>query len=108
MKALRWSAGLSSPPADQKALRSVVAGFRHDGSFDVGDALTSMGVGEALVSTLNPDGSPSPVMRTVIRPPESRIGPITAEERADLICYLQQATNTGDQPISADCRQNGT
>jgi DNA helicase HerA-like ATPase len=72
-------------PADQKALRSVVAGFRHDESFDVAEALIGMGVGEALVSTLNPDGSPSLVKRTVIRPPESRIGTISAEERAALL-----------------------
>jgi len=72
-------------PADQKALRSVVAGFRQDSSFDVAAALTQMGLGEALVSTLQPDGTPSTVQRTLIRPPESRIGPVTAEERATLL-----------------------
>jgi DNA helicase HerA-like ATPase len=68
-------------PADQKSIRAVVNGFRADGSFDVTEAVTSMGVGEALVSTLTSDGAPSPVRRTLIRPPESRIGPISAAER---------------------------
>ncbi|NBC23553.1 MAG: DUF853 family protein [Gammaproteobacteria bacterium] len=72
-------------PADQKALRSVVAGFRQDSSFDVAEALTQMGLGEALVSTLQGDGTPSTVQRTLIRPPESRIGPVSAEERATLL-----------------------
>ncbi len=72
-------------PADQKSLRSVVAGFRQDSSFDVADAVTQMGLGEALVSTLQPDGTPSVVARTLIRPPESRIGPITDPERARLL-----------------------
>ena len=72
-------------PADQKALRAVVSGFRSDGSVDVGATLTSMEVGEALVSPLQPDGAPQPVARTLIRPPESRIGPISSEERAELL-----------------------
>jgi len=72
-------------PADQKALRSVAGGFRQDSSFDVADAITQMGLGEALVSTLQGDGTPSTVRRTLIRPPESRIGPIAAEERAALL-----------------------
>jgi len=69
-------------PADQRALRSVVAGFRQDSSFDVAEALTQMGLGEALVFTLQGDGTPSTVQRTLIRPPESRIGPVSSEERA--------------------------
>ena len=44
-----------------------------------------LGVGEALVSTLEPKGIPSIVQRTLIRPPSSRLGPITESERADLL-----------------------
>jgi len=71
-------------PADQKSIRAVVSGFRSDGSFDVAETITSMGVGEALVSALGADGAPAPVRRTLVRPPESRIGPATAEERGEL------------------------
>jgi uncharacterized protein len=63
----------------------VADGFRQDGSLDVRETLTTMGVGEALVSTLQADGAPTPVRRTLISPPESRIGPLTAEERAALL-----------------------
>lgn len=72
-------------PADQKTIRSVARGFRQDGSLDVADMLTTMGVGEALVSTLQEDGAPAHVRRTLICPPESRIGPLSAEERATLL-----------------------
>jgi DNA helicase HerA-like ATPase len=75
----------SFTPKDQKAIRAVVNGFRSDSSFDVTEAVTSMGVGEALVSGLMADGSPSPVRKTLICPPESRIGSISDEERAQAI-----------------------
>lgn len=71
-------------PSDQKSVRAVANGFRSDGSFDVDEAITSMGVGEALVSTLDGDGAPAPVQRTLIRPPESQIGPVDADTRATL------------------------
>lgn len=72
-------------PADQRAIRAVADGFRQDGSVDVRETLTTLEVGEALVSTLQADGAPAPVRRTLIRPPESRIGPLSAEERAALL-----------------------
>jgi hypothetical protein len=48
---------------------------------DVETVITELKVGEALVSLLQPDGSPSPVERTMIRPPQSRLGPVSAQER---------------------------
>lgn len=71
-------------PSDQKSVRAVAKGFRSDGTFDVEQTITSMGVGEALVSTLDEDGAPTPVRRTLISPPESQIGPIDDETRATL------------------------
>ncbi|HET9398877.1 MAG TPA: helicase HerA-like domain-containing protein, partial [Sphingomicrobium sp.] len=52
---------------------------------DVTSAITQLKVGEALVSLLLPDGSPSPVERTLIKPPRSRVGPLTAQERAIIV-----------------------
>ena len=52
---------------------------------DVATAITELKVGEALVSLLQPDGSPSPVERTLIQVPGSRVGPVTPEERGVLI-----------------------
>ncbi|UZK65644.1 helicase HerA-like domain-containing protein [Sphingomonas sp. M1-B02] len=72
-------------PKDQKAVRSAAETFRPNPDVDVAEAITELKVGEALVSLLQPDGSPSPVQRTLIRAPRSRVGPLAAEERALLI-----------------------
>lgn len=45
-------------------------------------AITELRVGEALVSTLMEDGAPSIVQRSLIKPPRSRLGPVTEKERA--------------------------
>ncbi|MFC3126358.1 helicase HerA-like domain-containing protein [Pseudoroseomonas globiformis] len=68
-------------PADQKAVRAAAATFRANPAFDTQAAITEMGVGEALTSTLQPGGAPGEVQRTRIRPPRSRMGVVTLEER---------------------------
>lgn len=72
-------------PKDQKALKLAASTFRENPAFDTREAITDMGVGEALVSTLEKKGMPSVVQRTLIRPPSSQLGPITKEERAAVI-----------------------
>jgi uncharacterized protein len=72
-------------PKDQKAVRVAAQTFRANPDFNVEEAITQLGVGEALVSTLQQDGAPSMVDKTLIRPPASRIGAITADERAQII-----------------------
>ena len=69
-------------PRDQKAIRAAAETFRINPDLDVETAITELKVGEALVSTLEMDGSPSIVQRTLIAPPRSRLGPITPKERA--------------------------
>jgi DNA helicase HerA-like ATPase len=68
-------------PRDQKAVKSAAETFRANPAFDTATAVTELGVGEALVSTLEPGGAPSIVERALIAPPRSRIGPVTAGER---------------------------
>lgn len=68
-------------PRDQKAVRVAAQTFRANPSLDTEEAITQLGVGEALVSTLGAKGVPSVVERTLIRPPRSRLGPATPEER---------------------------
>ena len=70
-------------PKDRKVIKSVARSFRSNDQFDSETVLTELGIGEALVSTLDAKGSPRPVQRTLIRPPESRIGPITDDERTE-------------------------
>ncbi|WGI20311.1 helicase HerA-like domain-containing protein [Amylibacter sp. IMCC11727] len=72
-------------PKDQKALKLAAATFRENPAFSTREAITDMGVGEALVSTLEKKGMPSIVQRTLIRPPSSQLGPITKDERAAVI-----------------------
>ena len=72
-------------PRDQAAVRAAATTFRANPGVDVETAITELKVGEALVSMLLPDGSPSPVERTLIAPPGSRVGPVTPVERGVLI-----------------------
>ena len=72
-------------PRDQAAVRSAADTFRPNPEIDVAAAITELKIGEALVSLLQPDGAPSIVQRTLIKPASSRIGPLTAQERAIMI-----------------------
>jgi DNA helicase HerA-like ATPase len=72
-------------PREQKAVRTAAETFRPNPDFDCADAITQLGTGEALVSTLAEKGVPSMVQRTLIRPPSSRLGPLTPDERRQVI-----------------------
>jgi hypothetical protein len=72
-------------PKDQKGIRAAAETFRANPGVDVATAITELKVGEALVSLLQEDGSPTPVERTLIRIPGSRLGPVTPAERQVLI-----------------------
>ena len=72
-------------PREQKAVRTAADTFRPNPDFDCATAITQLGTGEALVSTLETKGVPSMVQRTLMRPPASRLGPITPDERRKLI-----------------------
>ncbi|MDO9232383.1 MAG: DUF853 family protein [Methylotenera sp.] len=72
-------------PRDQKAVKSAAETFRTNPKVNVATAITELGVGEALVSFLDEKGIPTPVERTFICPPSSRIGPATDAERSETI-----------------------
>ena len=72
-------------PREQKAVRTAAETFRPNPDFDCATVITQLGTGEALVSTLQEKGVPSMVQRTLIRPPSSRLGPITPQERQKVI-----------------------
>jgi len=72
-------------PAEQKAVRAAAETFRPNPKLRVEQVIGELAVGEALVSTLNADGTPSMVERARIAPPRGRIGPVTPEERAALM-----------------------
>ena len=68
-------------PRDQKAVRTAAETFVANPKLDVAAAISKLGVGEALVSTLQEKGIPMPVEKTIICPPRSRMGSLTPEER---------------------------
>ncbi len=72
-------------PREQKAVRVAAQSFRANPELDTVTAITELGVGEALVSTLQDKGIPAPVQRVLIRPPHSRMGEATAVERQAIL-----------------------
>jgi hypothetical protein len=72
-------------PKEQKVIKTAAEMFRPNPAFATLEVITDLGVGEALVSTLEGKGAPSIVDRTLIRPPSSRLGPITEQERAAIV-----------------------
>ncbi|SHO66190.1 hypothetical protein SAMN02745172_02845 [Pseudoxanthobacter soli DSM 19599] len=72
-------------PRDQKAVRAAAETFRPNPAIDTARAITELGVGEALVSTLDDKGVPSMVDRTLICPPAGRVGPLGDDERRRLM-----------------------
>jgi hypothetical protein len=88
-------------PKDRKAVRTVAQTFRQNPNIDTETAITELGIGEALISVLDNDGSPTPVERVLVRPPRSRIGPLTAAERAQ---HLDRSPMRGryDEPVDRE------
>jgi DNA helicase HerA-like ATPase len=68
-------------PRDQKAVRAAAETFRANPKLDTAKIIMELGKGEALVSFLEGNGTPSMVERCMVRPPSARVGPITPEER---------------------------
>ncbi|MEN0038128.1 MAG: helicase HerA-like domain-containing protein [Cellvibrio sp.] len=72
-------------PKDQQAVKIAAQTFRPNPAFSTEAVITELGIGEALVSVLDEKGSPTPVERVMIAPPGSRIGPLTDEERTEVM-----------------------
>lgn len=72
-------------PRDQKAVKSAAETFRANKGVDVVEAITTLGVGEALISVLDEKGMPTPVEVAYIYPPRSQLTPLTAAERDSLV-----------------------
>ena len=72
-------------PKDQKAVKTAADTFRANPEFEVDQAITELGVGEALISCLDEQGTPQIVERAWVMPPYSSFRPITTDERKGLI-----------------------
>jgi len=106
-------------PDDAKALKAAASTYPKSDLYDVEELLTSMGIGEAAVTTLSDKGVPTPVVHTRLRAPASRIGPapdvdgaakgsplyakygtrVEAESaREKLAARMEKATNAAAEP----------
>jgi DNA helicase HerA-like ATPase len=72
-------------PRDQKAVKAAAETFRPNPKLDVATVILEMGVGEALVSTLDEKGIPSIVERALVYPPRTQLPPLSPEERKQII-----------------------
>lgn len=72
-------------PRDQKAVQAAAETFRPNPDLDTAQVIGEMGVGEALISFLDEKGRPAIVQRGFILPPASQIGPISIEQRQQII-----------------------
>ena len=90
-------------PAEQKAVRAAASAFRANPAFKCEDVITQLATGEALVSFLGEDGSPSMVQRAFILPPQSLMGPGDALSVSNAINgdYMYSKYGTAVDGISA-------
>lgn len=72
-------------PAEQKVLKAAAASYRANPGFDTFKSISELAVGEALVSFIEADGSPSVVSRAYILPPQSKIGTVDSQLRKSII-----------------------
>jgi DNA helicase HerA-like ATPase len=86
---------------DQKAVRAASETFRANPALDTEHVITELGVGEALVSFLDPKGVPGIVQQTLILPPYSRIGPATDAEKSTVRAASPVAQKY-DEPVDRE------
>lgn len=68
-------------PRDQRAVKAAAETFRINPAVDVAESITTLGIGEALVSFLDEKGMPTPVEIAYIYPPRSQLKPVSESER---------------------------
>lgn len=76
---------------DQKALRLAAENYRTNPDFEIAEAIQQVGTGEAVTSFVDRKGVPGISMRTLIRPPFSQLGPISGQERAEIMAASAMA-----------------
>mgnify|MGYP001034384111 CR=1 FL=1 len=88
-------------PQDQKAVKAAAQTFRQNPAFKTEDAITQLGVGEALVSLLDAKGTPNIVERTLIRPAVSYVGALTPQQRQQVIAQ-SPVGGAYDEPVNRE------
>ncbi|KEF41099.1 MAG: ATP-binding protein [Cyanobium sp. CACIAM 14] len=88
-------------PRDQKAVRATAETMRPNPALDIEAAIQELAVGEALISLLDSDGTPTVTERAWILTPGSRIGPLSAEER-QAVMAASLVAGVYDTPLDRD------
>ena len=88
-------------PREQRVVKAAAETFRPNPKFKTVDVITELGIGEALISTLMKKGAPGVVERTLIRPPASRMGPITKAERKAILA-ASEVGEKYDDPVDRE------
>src|SRR5262245_57906955 len=83
-------------PDDADALRKTARTFPMTTHYDIERTITSLGIGEALVTVLSPKGVPTPLAATRLIPPDSRMAPLTPEELAQLAAASPLSSRYGE------------
>lgn len=82
---------------DRKAIKLTAQNYPDTNYYDTADVLTSLGIGEALVSALNEKGRPTPLAATMMRAPMSRMDILTESELAELLSKSKLAKKYNDE-----------
>jgi len=90
-------------PNDAKALKQTVATFPTS-SYDLSQVLQQLGIGEAIVTVMDPDGAPTPVAWTRMLAPESLMGPTPADRMSAAVAASGLQGKYGT-PIDRDSAQ---
>jgi len=88
-------------PREQKGVKAAATSFRVNEKIDTEKVITELGVGEVLISMLDEKGVPSVVDRAFVVPPEGHIGPITPEQRQQLMANSLVA-GVYDKPVDRE------
>ncbi|MGQ3889736.1 helicase HerA-like domain-containing protein [Legionella sp. CNM-1927-20] len=97
---------------DRQAIKLIAQNFPPSEYYNIENLLTSLGTGEALVTALDNRGQPTPVVHCMIRPPESRMGPLTVQEansiiiKSELFAYYNEAKTENSAAEILATKQN--
>ncbi|ODB96337.1 helicase HerA-like domain-containing protein [Candidatus Thiodiazotropha endoloripes] len=83
-------------PKDRKAVKAAAETFRENPAFDTEEMISNLGVGEALISTLDEKGVPSMVEKTLMSPPRSQFGPVSEAERKKILARSPLKSKYGE------------
>jgi len=86
---------------DRKAIKQAAENYPETKFYDVNELLTQLGIGEAFITMLNEKGIPTPLVHTMLRPPQSRMDVLTDAEVQNLVMTSKLATKY-NQPVDSE------